>query len=64
MASHIAPGIAFSCAGESMLLALAPQETADLVLVGPVKPRSVVVLERSPALGLLDAPPDRPESWR
>jgi hypothetical protein len=42
-----------------MLLALAPQETADLVLVGPVKPRSVVVLEAlARRWGLLDAPPD------
>ena len=61
MASHIAPGTAFSCAGESMLLALAPEETADLILIGPVKPRSVVVLEAlARRWGLLDAPPDAP----
>jgi acetylornithine/succinyldiaminopimelate/putrescine aminotransferase/predicted amino acid dehydrogenase/acyl-coenzyme A synthetase/AMP-(fatty) acid ligase len=58
MASHIAPGTAFSCAGESMLVGLASEETSDLVLVGPVKQRSVVVLEAlARRWGLLDAPP-------
>jgi len=58
MASHIAPGTAFSCAGESMLVGLAPEETADLALVGPVKQRSVMVLEAlARRWGLLDAPP-------
>ncbi len=45
MASHIAAGTAFSCAGESMLLALAPSETRDLTLVGPLPEHSVDVLE-------------------
>ena len=45
MASHIPAGTAFSCAGESMLLALAPSETRDLTLVGPLRERSVDVLE-------------------
>jgi len=41
MASHIAQGTAFSCAGESMLLALAPHETADLECVGPVRDAAI-----------------------
>jgi acetylornithine/succinyldiaminopimelate/putrescine aminotransferase/acyl-coenzyme A synthetase/AMP-(fatty) acid ligase/predicted amino acid dehydrogenase len=45
MASHIPTGTAFACAGESMLLALAPSETRDLTLVGPLRQRSVDVLE-------------------
>jgi acetylornithine/succinyldiaminopimelate/putrescine aminotransferase/predicted amino acid dehydrogenase/acyl-coenzyme A synthetase/AMP-(fatty) acid ligase len=45
MASHIAAGTAFSCAGESMLLGLAPIETRELTLVGPVRERSIKVLE-------------------
>jgi acetylornithine/succinyldiaminopimelate/putrescine aminotransferase/acyl-coenzyme A synthetase/AMP-(fatty) acid ligase/predicted amino acid dehydrogenase len=54
MASHIAAGTAFSCAGESMLLALAPIETGDLTLVGPVRERSIEVLEALAAkFGLL-----------
>jgi len=41
-----------------MLVGLASEETADLVLVGPVKQRSVVVLEAlARRWGLLDAPP-------
>ena len=55
MATHIAPGRAFACAGETMLLGLAPEETANLTLVGPVHQTSVDTLERLAATwGLLD----------
>ena len=55
MASHIDAGRAFACAGETMLLGLAPEETADLTLVGPVHQTSVDTLERLAATwGLLD----------
>lgn len=46
MASHIAAGRAFACAGETMLLGLAPEETRDLTLVGPVRETSVDTLDR------------------
>ena len=56
MASHISAGTAFSCAGESMLLALAPAETRDLTLVGPLQQQSVEVLEAlAMRFGLLDS---------
>jgi predicted amino acid dehydrogenase len=55
MATHIAPGRVFACAGETMLLGLAPEETANLTLVGPVHQTSVDTLERLAATwGLLD----------
>ena len=63
MASHIPAGTAFSCAGESMLLALAPSETRDLTLVGPLRERSVDVLEAlAVRFGLLE--PTRPMAER
>jgi acetylornithine/succinyldiaminopimelate/putrescine aminotransferase/predicted amino acid dehydrogenase/acyl-coenzyme A synthetase/AMP-(fatty) acid ligase len=56
MASHIAPGTAFSCAAEAMVLALSPDETAGLELTGPVRERSVNVLEDlAVQWGLIDA---------
>jgi len=59
MASHIAAGRAFACAGETMLLGLAPEETAGLSLVGPVCPASVDALERlADRWGLLDSARD------
>jgi len=45
MASHIAPGTAFSCAGEAMVLALSPAETANLELTGQVREPGVKLLE-------------------
>jgi acetylornithine/succinyldiaminopimelate/putrescine aminotransferase/predicted amino acid dehydrogenase len=59
MASHIAAGRAFACAGETMLLGLAPDQTAGLRLVGPVCPASVDALERlADRWGLLDSAQD------
>lgn len=63
MASHIAAGRAFACAGETMLLGLAPEETAGLSLVGPVCPASVDVLEGlADRWGLLDPAQDLVEA--
>jgi acetylornithine/succinyldiaminopimelate/putrescine aminotransferase/predicted amino acid dehydrogenase/acyl-coenzyme A synthetase/AMP-(fatty) acid ligase len=45
IASHTRPGTAFSCAAEAMLLALEPEATAGLQLVGPIEARSIEVLD-------------------
>jgi predicted amino acid dehydrogenase len=46
MSSHTLPGTVFCCAAEAMLLGLAPEETADLPLVGKIDAKSVAVLDR------------------
>jgi predicted amino acid dehydrogenase len=45
MASHIAPGTAFSCAAETMLVGMEPEATAGLRLVGEVDPRAFQLLD-------------------
>ncbi len=46
MASNIPAGRAFGCAAETLLLALAPEETRDLRLVGPIDSAAALLLER------------------
>jgi hypothetical protein len=46
MAAHIEPGTAFSCAGEAMLLGLAPEETCHMSLIGPIEPSNIHVLDQ------------------
>jgi acetylornithine/succinyldiaminopimelate/putrescine aminotransferase/predicted amino acid dehydrogenase/acyl-coenzyme A synthetase/AMP-(fatty) acid ligase len=45
IASHTRPGTAFSCAAEAMLLALEPEATAGLQLVGPIEARCIELLD-------------------
>ena len=54
MASHLPAGRAFACAAEAMLLALAPEATRDLPLIGPIVPEAAVRLEQlAETLGML-----------
>lgn len=45
LAGHIPAGTAFACAGETMLLGLAPEETSALRLIGAIDPTNVTRLE-------------------
>jgi acetylornithine/succinyldiaminopimelate/putrescine aminotransferase/predicted amino acid dehydrogenase/acyl-coenzyme A synthetase/AMP-(fatty) acid ligase len=46
LASHIRSGTAFACAGEAMLLGLAPSETSNMRFTGAIDPCNVARLEQ------------------
>jgi predicted amino acid dehydrogenase len=46
LSSHTAPGTAFCCAAEAMLIGLEPEATSGLRLTGAVDPRAMEVLDR------------------
>jgi len=63
MASHIPAGEAFCCAAEGMLLALEPELTATLPLLGPIRPASGRLLDELAARHGFFAPrPTDPEA--